>query len=146
MADVCNSVTVTEFPGKPGKWNAINPASEKPKFGRGTSRPEMKGAEAVRKDGDKWLPPGPQGSGTEHGLHDRRPGAERSAPFILFSAEAKKWNSKLELECRKFLIKKEGDSVPDSWGGNRLRIELENNSSLCYSEFVRQKPIQFTSV
>ena len=125
MADVCNSVTVTEFPGKPGKWNAINPASETPKFGRGTSRPEMKGAEAVRKDGDKWLPPGPQGSGTEHGLHDRRPGAERSAPFILFSAEAKKWNSKLELECRKFLIKKEGDSVPDSWGGNRLRLNLK---------------------
>ena len=56
MADVCNSVTVTEFPGKPGKWNAINPASEKPKFGRGTSKPEMKGEEAVRKDGDKWLP------------------------------------------------------------------------------------------
>ena len=146
MADVCNSVTVTEFPGKPGKWNAINPASEKPKFGRGTSRPEMKGAEAVRKDGDKWLPPGPQGSGTEHGLHDRRPGAERSAPFILFSAEVKKLNSKLELECRKFFIKKKGDSVPDSWGGKPIKVELENNSSLCYSEVVRQKPIPFISV
>jgi hypothetical protein len=125
MADVCNSVTVTEFPGKPGKWNAINPASEKPKFGRGTSRPEMKGAEAVRKDGDKWLPPGPQGSGTEHGLHDRRPGAERSAPFILFSAEAKKWNSKLELECRKFFIKKEGTQLRILGAGNRLRLNLK---------------------
>ena len=50
MADVCNSVTVTEFPGKPGKWNAINPASEKPKFGRGTYKPEMKIAADISKE------------------------------------------------------------------------------------------------
>ena len=66
--------------------------------------------------------------------------------LFLFSAEAKKWNSKLELECRKFFIKKEEDSVADSWGGKPIKVKLENNSSVCYSEFVRQKPIQFTSV
>ena len=110
MAEVCNSVTVTEVPWKPGKWNAINPASEKPKFGRGTSRPEMKGAEAVRKDGDKWLPPGPQGSGTEHGLHDRRPGAERSAPFsLIFSVKRKSINCEFRLKKPG----KEKDSVGD---------------------------------
>lgn len=31
-------------------------------------------------------------------------------------------------------------------GRKPIKVELENNSSLCYSEFVRQKPIQFTSV
>lgn len=66
--------------------------------------------------------------------------------LFLFSAEAKKLNSKLELECRKFLIKNEEDSVPDSWGGKPIKVKLENNSSLCYSEFVRQKSIPFTSV
>ncbi len=146
MADVCNSVTVTEFPGKPGKWNAINPASEKPKFGRGTSRPEMKGAEAVRKDGDKWLPPGPQGSGTEHGLHDRRPGAERSAPFIFVFSGSKEMELETGIGMQKILHQERRNSAADSWGGKPIKVELENNSSLCYSEFVRQKSVPFTSV
>ncbi len=35
MDEIFKSVTVTESAGKPAEWNAINPASEKPKFGRG---------------------------------------------------------------------------------------------------------------
>ena len=56
MVDVCKSVTVTEFPEKSGKWNAINPASEKPKFGRGTFGPELKGKRDAGNGVDKWLP------------------------------------------------------------------------------------------
>lgn len=33
---------MTELPGKPDRWNAINPASEKPKSGRGTAEDETK--------------------------------------------------------------------------------------------------------
>lgn len=44
-----------EFIWKRIKWNVVNPVSEKPKFGRGTFRDEMK----FRKDRkvDKCLPP-----------------------------------------------------------------------------------------
>ncbi|EEF66131.1 hypothetical protein HOLDEFILI_03701 [Holdemania filiformis DSM 12042] len=52
----------------------------------------------------------------------------------------------LELECRKSFIENEEDSVTDSPEGKPIKVKLENNSSLCYSEFVRQKPIPFTSV
>jgi hypothetical protein len=36
---------VTKLAGKPARWNEINPASEKPKFGRGTAdaRKEVQG-------------------------------------------------------------------------------------------------------
>ena len=33
---------MTKFCGKPQEWNAINPASEKLKFGRGTAEGELK--------------------------------------------------------------------------------------------------------
>lgn len=36
------SVTVTESFWKRKEWNAINPTSEKPKFGRGTLQSELK--------------------------------------------------------------------------------------------------------
>ncbi len=43
MVVVCKSATVTKSIKKLVEWNAVNPASEKPKFGRGTPITEMKG-------------------------------------------------------------------------------------------------------
>ena len=43
MVVVYKSATVTKSIKKLVEWNEVNPASEKPKFGRGTQHPEMKG-------------------------------------------------------------------------------------------------------
>jgi len=42
MDRVYKSATVTKSYGKPQEWNEVNPISEKPKFGRGTWRCELK--------------------------------------------------------------------------------------------------------
>jgi len=41
--EYAESATETELPWRQGRWNAVNPASEKPKFGRGTVPKEMNG-------------------------------------------------------------------------------------------------------
>ncbi|MBP3399319.1 MAG: hypothetical protein J6K75_06145, partial [Erysipelotrichaceae bacterium] len=40
----------------PKEWNEINPASEKPKFGRGIFKSEMKQLKGIDHNADKWLP------------------------------------------------------------------------------------------
>ncbi len=57
-------------------------------------------------------------------------GRELSDQLLLFSAEVKKLNSKLEY--RKFFIKKEGESVSGSSDGKPIKAELEKNSFLRY--------------
>ena len=55
MVVVYKSATVTKSDGKLSEWNEVNPASEKPKIGRGIPIPETEGKRG-RESVDKWLP------------------------------------------------------------------------------------------
>ena len=46
-----------DFLGKPRRWNAVNPMSEKPKFGRGTLTKETNGVRDANFSIDKCLRP-----------------------------------------------------------------------------------------